>query len=102
MQIIFKYYIGTLSKNWLLSSSVEFEDCIDSVVDDRVPVKYIIKCLSNAQRNEDIGTKLNAIGTDTSFTNKSETHNKLTSQKSPITYPEIGLMFPQNSPLVFY
>ena len=35
--------IHTLSKNSLLNSSVVFGENIDSVVDDGVPVKYIIK-----------------------------------------------------------
>ena len=41
--------VPTLSKNLLLGSFIVFGDTTDSVTDDKVPVKYIIENLSNAQ-----------------------------------------------------
>jgi len=45
----------------LLSSFVLFGESIDSVVDDSVPVKYIIKNLDILNEMGIIGTKLNAM-----------------------------------------
>jgi len=51
----------------LLSSSVVFGDNIDSETDDRLPVKYIIKSLSNTLLNEDYWYKTEGC-TDISYT----------------------------------